>query len=221
MHRFARVATIVVSLLAGSDLAAQTCLGRPFFSTGHIQLGAGISIGNDVTALGGEIAVGKDRSFFVQGTISHETLDSFGFGDDPSGIMFGGGVGYQIPSGRVQLCPFVSGRTGTLDLPGDGEMKRSQIQFVLMVGQAKPAGSGFHFVPFGGFGLAQLSTDFEGPDESDVSFGTDTYFPLILGLGMHFSRSFALVGDVTIPIDLGSTRPTVGIRGVFPFGGRQ
>jgi hypothetical protein len=135
--------------------------------------------------------------------------------------MFGGGVGYQIASGRLQICPMVSGRTGKFDFPGDAELKRSQIQLGVMLGFARPAGSGFHFVPFGGFGFGQLSTDFEGPGESEESFGTDTYFPLTLGLGMHFSRSFALVGDVVIPIDLGSTRPTVGIRAVFPLGGSQ
>jgi hypothetical protein len=221
MHRFIQVASLAVLVSATTDrLAAQTCLGRPFFSSGYIQIGGGLQIGNNSTVISGEIAVGRDRSFFVQGNVAHETLDVGGGFSDPNGLGFGVAAGYQIPSGRMQLCPFIAARTASLEFSGDVELERSLIQGGLMLGLAKPAGSGFHFVPFGGLAVAQLSSDFEG-EETELSFGTDTYFPLTVGLGMHFSRSFALVGDVTIPIDLGSTRPIIGIRAVFPFGGRQ
>jgi hypothetical protein len=183
-----------------------------------VQIGAGLQFGNHATIIGADVSTGKDRSLFIQGNVAHVSLDVDGAAD-PSGITFGAMAGYQLKVRRAQICPFASGMTGNLDLPGDAKLKRSFVQAGAMIGMQPPEATGFHVVPYGGISFAQLSLDVED-DDAELSLGTDTYFPLVFGAGLHFSRRFAVVADVTIPVDLGNGNPAVGIRAVFPFGGR-
>lgn len=219
MQRITKVITLASLVCFAGNATAQTCLGRPYFSTGHIQLSGGAQFGNHATVVGGGVAVGKDRSFFVQGNVDHMSVDIGGLRNDPDGFIFRGAVGYQTYTGRTQICPILSGSTGKLDLPGDADLERSELELGVMLGAAPREANGFHFVPFGGLAVSQLHREVDD-DDSEVSFGTDTYFPLTLGLGMHFNRKFAVVTDVRIPLDLGNGNPSLGIRAVFPVGGR-
>jgi hypothetical protein len=213
--------TIAAALLiaSASTLDAQACQGRPYFSTGKYQLGASFETGNNISYIGGEFALGSDRSAFGRITLGRESIDIGR--NDASGLAVGGAIGYQFADGNLQLCPIISGRRASLDLPGDNSLTRGQIQLGLNVGLNRRTNSDPHFVPFAGLAFAQLSRDIEDEDDGDeLSLGTETYFPLTAGLGLHFGSSFMFIGDVTIPIDLGDSDPIFGFRIVFPMGGR-
>jgi hypothetical protein len=205
---------------AVAPAGAQTCLGRPYFSTGHIQLGAVGQIGGHMQTIGGELGFGRDRSVFGIVNVGHQSVDAVF--EDPSGITFGGMLGYQISAGsKMQFCPVVSGDRASLDFGDDATLKRSTVMVGGSLGFVLPSNSGFHVVPYAGLGVAQLSQDFENVVGGDATLGTDTYAPVTLGIGLHFERAVMIIPQLTIPVDLGSTDPWLTVRVVFPFGGRN
>lgn len=214
---------IAVALLvsASSTLHAQACQGRPYFSTGKIQLGIVGEFGHNTTFIGADGSIGSDGSAFGRVTLGRESVDFTGI-SDPSGLAIGGTLGYQVSRGNLQICPIVSGRRSSMDLPGDIDLIRGQIQFGVSLGVNKRTNSELHIVPFAGLSFAQLSYDVSDDDsEFEASFGTDTYFPLTAGAGFHFGSSFMLLAEVTLPIDLGDSDPIFGFRFVIPVGGRR
>jgi len=206
-------------------MTAQTCIGYPYFSTGHVQLGAHAELGNNATAIGGEAATGRDRSLFGGVNVGYEREHPAGVStsSDPHGIVFGGRVGYQFPfgnGGRAQVCPIFAGDWGKLTFPGDVKLKRSHVRLGASVGFARHSSSDFHIVPFASFSVAQFSRDVVASG-TETTLATDTYFPLTAGVGLHFSKSFMLIADATIPIDLGGYDPFFGLRAVIPLGGSK
>jgi hypothetical protein len=192
------------------------------FSTARTQVGAATEFGNNATMIGGDVAFGSKHALFGRADVAHERVDFGGLSgsDKPSGFTIGGAVGYQLAKGNVQVCPLASGKWGSLDMPGDLQLKRSVVQVGATVGLARSSNANVHVVPFAGLAFAQRSLDIDGSGASTESLGTDTYFPLTVGAGIHVKSSFMIVGALTIPIDLGGGDPSFGLRAVFPIGKR-
>ncbi len=213
------------AVVLAATASGQTCLGRPYFTTGPIQLGLTGDVGNHASSIGGEVGLGRDRSVFGQARAGYENGESLGFGsNDPSGATLGGTLGYQISAGskkHAQICPYVSGERAFLDYAGGADLDRSVFQLGGSVGFVLPSNSGFHLVPFGGLAFAQMGRTFTAANGAKTELATDTYTPLTLGLGFHFENSFMFTTAITVPIDLGGGDPSLGIRMVVPVGRRK
>jgi hypothetical protein len=190
-----------------------------------VHLGVAANVGSDISAVGAEVGVGAHDSFFgnARVTKSRFARDRLGRSRDPQGSTIGLRGGYQMSFGSrvaTQFCPTVSAEWGRLDVVPGEHLRRSEVIVGGTLGWAPLTNTGVHFVPFVGAGVAYLDRTLERASASDIKFASRTYYPVTAGLGLHFDRTFMLVGDVTIPAELPGADPSFGIRMVVPVGGR-
>jgi hypothetical protein len=219
------IAAAALGGLAAGSAAAQTCLGRPYFSTGPVHVGAGADMGSDVSSIAGEVGVGANRAFFGKGSVAYTRLDRDGLlaAGDPKGATFGVLGGYQFNisrGGATQFCPTAAIEWGTLDFSGGPELERSLLTVGGSIGWVHERNSGLHLVPFAGAAIGQLSRSFNDGDEDELDLGSETFFPVTAGLGVHFSNAFMVIGSAMFPVDLAGADPVFGVRMVLPLGRR-
>ena len=211
-------------LLAGS-IGAQTCLGRPYFSTGPLQADAGFGIGKSMRTFGGSLNVGVDRGFFGGIGLAHVD-DASGTGlNSPDGSALNGRIGYQAnlrTRSTVQVCPIAAFERQHLEfeaLNNDADLRTTVASAGASLGFVVPVNRTVHFVPFAGLAFAKRTGTFEvGGINSRVP--SETYTPGTFGLGVHFGRNWMLTGDVMVPFGLESEDPVFGLTAVLPFGRR-
>jgi hypothetical protein len=226
-----RTTTRVLGVVAGSALCAslataQTCLGRPYFSTAPVHVGAIADFGGDVSAIGAEAGYGAPRSFFVKGHAVRAQVDrgTVTSTTDPAGMTFNATGGTQITTGkrsRGQVCPLISGSMGDVELSNGNTLERSEFSVGGSFGFVHTSNAGFHLVPYAGLSIAQLDRRIDPPGADDIDLGTNTYYPLTGGVGLHFEDSFMVIANLTFPLELRSADPVFGVRMMVPVGGRR
>jgi len=219
------------SLLAGlaissSVAAAQTCLGRPYFSTGPAQVGLTADMGSGIAAYGAEAAAGVNNSFFGSASIAHARYDrgTLTAPQNSKGTRYGATGGYQWSLGgqrRTQFCPLVSGTWGSFNMSSPIALHRSEVSAGGSIGYVHPSNRGVHVVPFAGLAVARITRELRNTNGDQTNIGRDTYLPVTGGVGVHFENSFMLTGQITLPVDLDRADPMLGIRLVVPIGGNR
>ena len=226
-----RVTNRVLGVAAGTALcaslaSAQTCLGKPYFSTAPLHVGAIADFGGDVSAIGAEVGYGKPRSYFVKGHAVRAQINGGAVTSttDPAGMTFNATAGLQFafgPRSLAQFCPMVTGSMGNVELTNGNTLERTEFSVGGSFGLVHLSNAGFHLVPFAGLAVAQLDRRIDPPGAADTDLGTETYYPLTGGVGMHFENAFAVVANLTFPLELRSADPVFGIRMMVPVGGRR
>src|SRR5687767_14658649 len=98
---------LAITLRAGAA-SAQVCLGLPSFQGGSVHLDAAAEFPDSATAFAVGIGAGRHNSLFANlggGQVTYEGIDeksTFGF------LEFG----FQLPLGKMQLCPIAGGTFG-------------------------------------------------------------------------------------------------------------
>lgn len=218
------ISTLVASSLCAGVAAAQTCLGRPYFSTGPLQFGAIADFGGDVSSVGAHAAYGKPRSYFLSGHAVRAQLDRSGPAstNDPAGMTLNVTGGVQVDygrGGRAQFCPTFSASWGNVDITPGATLRRSEIAVGGMFGYVHASNAGLHLVPYGGASIAQLDRRIEIDGGGDTNFGADLYYPVTGGVGLHFEDVFMISAQLMFPVELRGADPVFGIRMMVPVGG--
>jgi hypothetical protein len=215
-------ALAATGMLAGS-VGAQTCLGRPYFSTGPLHADAGMKLGGGMRTFGAGLYAGADRAFFGGFGVAHvDEADGRGI-NSASGSAISGRVGYQADLATrttIQVCPLVAFEREFLDnnsLNGDVQERANVASAGASLGWVIPVDRNVHFVPFAGLAYAKRTGRLEiGNDR--VRLPSETYTPGTFGVGMHFGRRWMLTGDVVVPFGLEGSDPVYALRAVVPFG---
>ncbi|HKS05887.1 MAG TPA: hypothetical protein VJR92_06205 [Gemmatimonadaceae bacterium] len=191
-----------------------------------MHVGAIADFGGDVSAIGVEGGYGKARSYFVKGHAVRAQVNGGAVTSttDPAGMTFNATGGMQFAFGKRshgQFCPLVTGSMGNVELTNGNTLERSEIGVGGSFGFVHTSNAGFHLVPYVGLSVAQLDRRIDPPGAADVNLGTETYYPLTGGVGMHFENSFAVIANLTFPLELPSADPVFGLRMTVPVGGRR
>ena len=101
------ILSLAFTLALGAHAAAQTCVGMPAFSSGHMQVAGGGQFADGSSSFGGTFGYGTPKSFYGKAGIGTTSYD----GLDGSSFDFNVGGGYQVPlhtKPTAELCPIAS-----------------------------------------------------------------------------------------------------------------
>jgi hypothetical protein len=213
MHRrFAFAAAAAFVLAAPATLVAQTCQGYASFSSGSVQLGAGLEFAEDVTAYGAGIGFGAVNGGFVRGEIARANDDE----TDVSATNFGVSGGWQLGMGAtsaLQLCPFAA--FNYTDYEED--FSSNEIGLGVAVGTAITSSPALTVAPFGAVSWRRFTMD-DVPLFGDIE---ESYGLLDLGVGFVANEWITIRPHVSLPFaepDDFDVETSYGVRFVFSFG---
>lgn len=205
MRGIMRVAGVLAtSALVAGGAKAQTCLGRPFFSTGPIQVGAGANMSSSARGVGADVTLGQDRSVFGRMGIAHASQDADRTGPTRAGTEMNATVGYQknmTGPMHAQFCPYASYGQRGLDANGvtpDRTFSQSDMNLGASVGWVIPHRGTVHVVPFAGLAYAHSSgtVALGGTTQQRLH---DDYLPGTVGVGVHVADRWMVTGQATVP----------------------
>src|SRR6185436_4434209 len=159
MRAISRLAGAVGATVLLTGVAnGQTCIGRPYFSTGPVQVGAGADLGNGVQAYGIDVGLGADRSAFGRLGVARAMEGQDALGPSRSGTLVNGSVGWQADVAakrHLQVCPYASYEYQTMEWnrsdPLDRNYRRTDVSAGASIGMVTPHNtSRIHWVPFAG-----------------------------------------------------------------------
>jgi hypothetical protein len=223
-----RATTRLLSVLAATGLVAgslhaQTCSGRPYFSTGPIQVDGGVALGKSMRSYGAAFEVGVDRGAFGGLGLAHMTEDNGLALNSPSGSSLTGSIGYQLnvkTNARIQVCPVASFERRSLDYGSTTQpvtVRRTELAAGGTVGFVLPSNRGVHLVPFAGIRYAERRGSFAvGTNRSDLA--DVSYTPGVFGLGLHVRDKYMFTGHVMVPFGMNDADPVYGLSLVLPLG---
>lgn len=186
-------------LLSGSVVRAQTCLGLPSFAKGKAHVNASVDLPDSTKIYAVGLGAGTHNSLFATiggGTIKYEGVDSnakFGF------LEFG----YQIPVGKLQVCPVAGGTFGAG--PDDEFIKITSRSAAAGAAVGVLLGSGsVGLIPNAALRYNYFSNKIE---EEGIGSETDTSNETVadLGLSFVFKSRVALQPIVHVPISGGQS----------------
>jgi hypothetical protein len=212
---------VATALLAAAPAAAvaQTCLGNPSFTDGHLQLAAGADFDTRATSFGAAFGGGSESVFGSLG-VGGTTYDDL----DGTTVRVSGTVGYQVPvsAGRTQVCPVLSASLGSgpndFDVLGTDLTTRG-FGFGVALGTELARGARVALVPAVTLGFAFSQLDFTGSVNADTS--TDTYGLAGIALGVVLNNQLSIRPSVNFPLGLEGADPTFGIGFALNYGGRR
>lgn len=203
------------TLILGTGTAeAQLCAGAPAFSMAPLQVGTGISFTEGMKQFGVGFA-GGGESAFAGVNFSRANLSDVGV----SARTLSGFVGGQAGGGRVAVCP-----VGELGYTWGPDLVVLNLKTVTGVGGIRVGvlandSDTVMVVPNFGVGIVWERTTVK--DIFDVTESSNDYYGIAnAGVGVIFSRAFAVVPGVSFPFATGfPTDTTFTIRFVVNFGG--
>jgi hypothetical protein len=214
------VMTVLAVTMLSRPVFAQVCVGGIGFQSAPTQLGASLSIGNDVRLFSGDVRFGTPNGAFGSIGAGYAVLDAEGlFDEDPSGVMLGGTVGYAASlgsEGRMEFCPLagVSWLRVSADfLDEEITLEQTSFQFGGSVGFMLPSSGTASVIPFVGFSYVRADGTIEGGGES-FDLEADSYTPGTFGVGIILNPRFAISGAVLFPFGIDDADPsfTLGLR---------
>lgn len=216
MRRALLLSVLLLLLLSGTSVA-QTCLGKPSFAHGRMQVAAGGSFDEGANSYGGSLSYGAPRNFYGTAGFTTTEYDNF----DGSAYNLNLGSGYQVPleAGQAELCPVASLSLGwgPDDLLGPGvDVSNRTLAAGAAFGVRVGHGSQVQLVPNASFLLA--STRLKVDNGTSSAADSETYGALTLGTGFVIASRYSLNPQVTIPVGLGGADPSFGVTAAINFG---
>jgi hypothetical protein len=208
---------IPLSLLT-TQAAAQTCVGMPAFSSGHMQVAGGGTFADGSSSFGGSFGYGTPKALYGKAGLGTTSYDVF----DGSSFDLNVGGGYQVPlqtSRTAELCPIasLSVASGPNDVLGSGvDMSSRTFAFGASIGALVGRSSQMQILPNASFQFAntRLSID----DGTTSAAGSESYGLLTLGTGFVFNSRFSLNPSISLPIGLDGADASFGLMGAMNFG---
>jgi hypothetical protein len=215
--------TLLLSLalpltLLSTQAAAQTCVGMPSFSSGHMQLAGGGTFADGTSSFGGTFGYGTPKALYGKAGIGTTSYDGF----DGSSFDLSLGGGYQIPlkASRVaQLCPVANLTIGSgpNDILGAGvDMSSRTFAFGAAVGALVGHSSQVNILPNASFQFANTRISMD--DGTTSAAGSESYALLTLGTGFVFNSRFSVNPSISIPMGLDGGNTSFGLMGAMNFG---
>ncbi len=210
--------SLALPLMLGTKAAAQTCVGMPSFSSGHMQLAGGSSFADGANGFGGTFGYGAPKGLYGKAGIGTTSYD----GLDGSSFDFGVGGGYQIPlqtSRTAELCPVASLSLGSgpNDIAGSGvDLSSRTFAFGASLGALVNKSSKVQILPNAAFQFANTRSTVD--DGTNSVSGSESYGLLTLGTGFVFHSRFSVNPSVSIPMGLSGSSSSFGLGGAINFG---
>jgi hypothetical protein len=211
--------SLTLSATLGSIAAAQTCVGMPSFTSGHMQVAGGGAFTDGVNSFGASLGYGVPAGLYGKaglGTTDYDGLDGSSFDLNLSG-------GYQTTMGRrhdVAVCPVAnfSYGSGPNDIGGSGvDMSSTSIGFGFMAGKVLGRNPRMQFIPNAGLGFAYSKIKLEDSAGGSVD-GSDSYALATMGVGLLFNSSVSVNPSLSFPIGQEGGDPVFGLGVALNFG---
>ena len=219
LRAFTMVAAALVLALPSAALA-QTCLGNPSFSNGHLQLSANVATNKDVTAFGVGIGGGSE-TIFGAAQVGGTTYDAI----DGSTLSVGGTLGYQVPissGGSAMICPVLGGAYGfgprDFDALGT-DLQTRAFNFGLSLGFDALRSERLRVVPALSAGFVYAANVFDGMGGSSTV--SDSFGEAGFVLGLVLNNTLAIRPSVSVPFGLEGAEASYGIGFTLNYGGRR
>lgn len=216
---------LATSALVAGAAKAQTCLGRPFFSTGPVQVGAGANMSSGSRALGVDLTLGQDKSFFGRMGMARASQDRDGIGPDRAGTEFNGTVGYQAnvkgSAHHTQVCPYASYDQRGLDTDGltpQRTFSQSEVSVGTSVGWILPHKGVVHVVPFAGLAYARTNGAIAQNGTTQTRLAYEEYLPGTFGAGIHVADRWMVTGQAMVPFGSRNSDPVFRASVILPTG---
>ena len=212
------ILSLAFTLALGAHAAAQTCVGMPAFSSGHMQVAGGGQFADGTSSFGGTFGYGTPKSLYGKagiGTTSYDGLDGSSFDFNVSG-------GYQVPlhaKQAAELCPIASLSLGSgpNDVLGSGvDLSTRTFAFGASAGVILGTNPQLRFLPNASFQFA--NTRATADDGTNSASDSQSYGLLTLGTGFVFNSRFSLNPSISFPIGLDGGDTSFGLMGAMNFG---
>ena len=185
----------------GAKAAAQTCVGMPSFSSGHMQVAGGGPFADGSSSFGGTFGYGTPKSLYGKagiGTTSYDGFDGSSFDFDVSG-------GYQVPLHAKQTAEALS---HCQPEPGLRPERRSAAAWICRAARSRSAPRSarwwanpqLQIVPNASFQFANTRNTVD--DGTTSASGSESYGLLTVGTGFVFNSRFSLNPSISFPIGL-------------------
>lgn len=190
----ATVLLVLAMVLSASKVDAQTCLGLTSFAVGKAHVNASVDLPDSATVIAGGLGAGTHNSIFATlggGVVRFEGMNGtsrFGF------LEFG----YQLPLGKLQICPVGGGTFGTG--PDDEFVKVTSRSASVGAAAGLPLGAGpVALIPNAGVHYIYFS---DRVDEEGIGRETHTSNATVadLGLSLLLKSRVVLQPVVRVPI---------------------
>jgi hypothetical protein len=219
LRAFTLVAATVVLALPSAAFA-QTCLGNPSFSNGHLQLSANVATNKDVTGFGVGVGGGSE-TIFGAAQLGGATYDAI----DGSTLLVGGTLGYQVPissGGSAMICPVLGGAYGfgprDVDVLGT-DLQTRAFNFGLSLGFDALRSERLRVVPALSAGFVYAANVFDGMGGSNTV--SDSFGEAGFVLGLVLNNTLAIRPSVSVPFGLEGAEASYGIGFTLNYGGRR
>jgi hypothetical protein len=210
--------SLVLPLYLTAQAAAQTCVGMPSFTSGHMQLAGGGQFADGANSFGGTFGYGTPKGLYGKagiGTTSYDAFDGSSFDLNASG-------GYQIPlqtSRTAELCPVASLSLGSgpNDVLGSGvDLSSRTFAFGASVGAILGRNPQLRILPNASFQFANTRATVD--DGTSSASDSQSYGLLTLGTGFVFNSRFSLNPSISLPVGLDGGNTSFGLMGAMNFG---
>jgi hypothetical protein len=212
------ILSLAFTLALGAHAAAQTCVGMPAFSSGHMQVAGGGQFANGTSSFGGTFGYGTPKSLYGKAGIGTTSYDGLG----GSSFDFNASGGYQVPlhaKQAAELCPIASLSLGSgpNDVLGSGvNLSSRTFAFGASTGVVLGTNPQLRFLPNASFQFA--NTRATADDGTNSASDSQSYGLLTLGTGFVFNSRFSLNPSISIPIGLDGGDTSFGLMGAMNFG---
>jgi hypothetical protein len=221
MPRASRVLLPLVAVVALTSTArAQNCLGAPSFAVGMARVSGFVSIADSLKTYGGDLALGRDKGFFIEGGGSHSKLNN----SDQSSNQGGGRIGYQIAIDPMwQLCPYAGVTAGSGSAAGDHPTVPLNSVDVFgggSLGWLAYSSGGMQVIPSVGAAAVRRSmTNKIVPAGQSAATSTDNFAMFTGAIGFVFNSNWTITPNVQIPAKEVNSSVTYGISLSVNFNG--
>jgi hypothetical protein len=206
-----------LSFYFSAQAAAQTCVGMPAFSSGHMQIAGGGQFADGSSSFGGTFGYGTAKGLYGKAGIGTTSYDAF----NGSSFDFSAGGGYQIPlhtSRTAELCPVASLSLGSgpNDVLGSGvDLSSRTFAFGGSVGALVGRNPQLRILPNAAFQFANTRATVD--DGTTSASDSQSYGLLTLGTGFVFNSRFSLNPSISFPIGLDGGNTSFGLLGAMNY----
>jgi hypothetical protein len=212
------ILTLAFTFALGAHAVAQTCVGMPAFSSGHMQIAGGGQFADGSSSFGGTFGYGTPKSLYGKAGIGTTSYDAF----DGSSFDFNVSGGYQVPlhaKQTTELCPIASLSLGSgpHDVLGSGvDLSSRTFAFGASVGAALGTNPQLRILPNAAFQFANTRATVD--DGTTSASDSQSYGLLTVGTGFVFNSRFSLNPSISFPIGLDGGDTSFGLMGAMNFG---
>ena len=212
------ILSLALPFYLSAQAAAQTCVGMPSFSSGHMQISGGGQFADGANSFGGTFGYGTPKGLYGKAGIGTTSYDAF----NGSSFDFNLGGGYQVPlhaSRTAELCPVASLSLGSgpNDVLGSGvDLSNRTFAFGASVGAVLGRNPQLRILPNAAFQFANSRATVN--DGTTSASDSQSYGLLTLGTGFVFNSRFSLNPSLSFPIGLDGGSTMFGLMGAMNFG---